>query len=153
MIGIQNIVDMVKEDVINLLLDQKEQPFKIYIPKSTQLFSSTNRDIAIDYAMLAYAGQLLKNSSDKFDYEYISPDKHKSVLFEIYTKNIEKLADAILEISYGYNNESDDVDEMFFHENAEQFLDDVNTEKLIPSCPDFIDDYNEYIEEEDGLNE
>jgi hypothetical protein len=149
MIEIQNIADMKEEDIVNLLLEQKKQPFEIYIPKSTQLYSSTNRDIAIDYAMIAYGGQLLKNASDKFEYDSVSVIEHKSILFEISTDDIPKLAKAIFEISLGYDNEHEDYDEIYYHENVEQFLDDSNNNQIIPACPDFVEIYNEYIEEEE----
>lgn len=149
MIEIQNIREMTEEDITNILLDQKKQSFEIYIPKSTQLYSSANRDIAIDYAMIAYSGQLLKDASDGFEYNPVSVAEHKSVLFEISGNDIPKLAKAILEISIGYNNEHEDYDELYFHENVEQFLENSNNNQIIPACPDFVEIYNEYIEEEE----
>lgn len=153
MIEIQNIVEMTEEDILNLLLAEKEQPFEIYVPKSTQLYSSTNRDIAIDYAMLAYSGQLLKDASNKFEYDSVSVENHGSVLFEVWAEDIPKLSEAILEISIGYNNEHEDYDDFYFHENVEQFLDDSNNNQIIPACPDFVEIYNEYIEDEDDEDE
>ena len=149
MIEIQNIIEMTEEDIFNLLLNEKKQSFEIYVPKSTQLYSSTNQDIAIDYAMLAYSGQLLKDASNEFDYDSVSVANNASVLFEVSAADIPKLLKAILEISIGYNNEHEDYDDFYFHENVEQFLDDSNNNQIIPACPDFVEIYNEYIEEED----
>lgn len=144
MIEIQDIKNHSVEDIIDLLLDEKVQPFKIYVPKSTVLFSSTNEDIANDYAMLAYAGQKLSDSSDNLDYEYISPNIHSSVCFTISTKNIEKLATAIYEVSLGYNNEAEE--EVIYLDEAYQFIDDVENLKVVPACKEFIEDYNMYNE-------
>jgi hypothetical protein len=149
MIEIQNIREMTEEDIANLLLDQKKQPFEIYITKSTQLYSSTNEDIAIDYAMLAYSGQLLKDVSDGFVYDSVGVAEHKSILFEVSGNDIPKLAKAILEISIGYNNEHEDYDDFYYHDNVEQFLEYSNNNHIIPACPDFLEIYNEYIEEEE----
>jgi len=104
MIEIQKISNATIEDLLNLLFAEKEQPFEIYVPKSTQLFASTNEDIATDYAMLAFAGQKLSEIADEFSYNYVSPTNHDSVLFEIKTDDIKQLAETILFISYGYNN-------------------------------------------------
>jgi hypothetical protein len=149
MIEIQNIIKMTEEDIFNLLLDEKEQPFEIYVPKSTQLYSSTNRDIAVDYAMLAYSGQLLKDASNEFEYDSVSVASHISILFEVSVDDIPKLSKAILEISLGYNNEHEDYDDFYYHKNVEQFLDDSNNNQIIPACPDFVEIYNEYIEDDE----
>lgn len=149
MIEIQNITEMTEEDILNLLLNEKKGSFEIYVPKTTQLYSSTNQDIAIDYAMIAYSGQLLKEASDKFEYDSVDVAEHKSILFEVSGNDIPKLAKAILEISIGYDNEHEDYDDFYYHENVEQFLDDSNNNRIIPACPDFVEIYNEYIEEEE----
>lgn len=144
---------MTEEDIVDLLLDQKKQPFEIYIPKTTQLYSSTNRDIAIDYAMIAYGGQLLKDASDNFEYDSVNIAENKNILFEISTDDIPKLANAILEISIGYNNEHKDYDEIYYHESVQQFLDDSNNNQIVPACPDFVEIYNEYIDEDEDDGE
>lgn len=151
MIEIQDIIDKNERDIIDLLLDEKEQPFEIYVPKSTVLFGSTSSDIADDYAMLAFAGQKLSEVAEEFDYNYVSPSDHESVLFEVTTKDIQSLAKAILYISYGYNNESDG-DEVFYLDEVYDFIEKVNSGEVNPICEDFIEDFNEYykeIEEDD----
>lgn len=156
MIELQNITEMTEEDILNLLLNEKKQSFEIYVPKSTQLYSSTNQDIAIDYAMLAYSGQLLKNASNEFEYDSVGVENHTNVLFEVSVDDIPKLSKAILEISIGYNNEHEDYDDFYYHENVEQFLDDSNNNQIITACPDFVEIYNEYIdidEDEGGEDE
>lgn len=113
MIELQEIKTTNIEKIIDILLDQKLQPFQIYAPKSTQLGFSRQSAIAEDYALLAYVGQQLKDVSDEFSYEYVSPNEHKSILFEVKTRDIEKLAKILLELSYNFNNEPDSDD--FFH--------------------------------------
>lgn len=145
MIEIQNIIDKDEKEIINLLLNEKEQPFEIYIPKSTKLYFSESSEIANDYAMLAYAGQRLSEVAQEFDYWYVSPVDHKSVLFEITAKDIELLANTILYLSDGYNNPSEDgfsyIDEVY------SFIEKVKSKEIIPICPDFIEDYEEYSRE------
>jgi hypothetical protein len=42
MIEIQKIKNVTTEEITNLLLDEKEQPFEIYVPKSTLLAFNSN---------------------------------------------------------------------------------------------------------------
>jgi len=145
MIEIQNIRTNSIDDIVDRLLDEKTQPFEIYVPKSTQTFASSNRDIANDYAMLAYAGQKLNDVADDFTYYYVSPSAHESVLFEIKTSNIKQLAETILHISYGYGNDPDG-DEIDYLDDIYDFIEKAVTGKVAPICPDFVDDYQEYNE-------
>lgn len=146
MIEIQDISNTTIDDLVNILLDEKMQPFEIYVPKSTQLFASTYEDIANEYAMLAFAGQKLSEVADEFSYYYVSSTDHKSVLFEIKTKDIKQLAETILFISYGYDNEPED-EEIYYLDEVYDFIEKVKSDKIIPVCPDFIEDYQEYIEQ------
>lgn len=143
MIEIQNISNATIDDLVNLLLDEKTQPFEIYVPKSTQLFASSNENIANDYAMLAFAGQKLNEVADEFSYDYVSPSDHDSVLFEIKAKDIKALAEVILFISYGYNNESEG-EEVYYSDEVYDFIEKVEGGKVVPVCPDFIEDYQKY---------
>lgn len=141
MIEIQDINHKTLDDIYTLLLNNKNRSFEIYVPKSTQLFASSSEDIAIDYAMLAYAGQKLSDVSDEFSYNYVSPSNHESVLFEVKTNDINKLAKAIINISYGYNNESDDI---VYLDEIYDFLEQVESGITTPVCIEFIDDYKTY---------
>ena len=153
MIEIQDLEGLDKEGIINLILKQKSQEIDFYIYKDTQQFFSENMDIAIDYANLAYSGQLLYDITDKFEYEEVSPVMGGDVLFKIKYKNIEDLANVLLEISYGYVNDEDD--ESNFPELASSYIDDA-AEGLIPkvACPYFVEVYKEFsIEENDEEDE
>lgn len=141
MIEIQDIQTNDINNIIDLLLDEGKQPFEIYIPKSTQAFASSNNNIANDYAMLAFAGQKLNEVAHDFEYYYVSPSDHSSVLFEIKTDNIKQLAETILNISYGYDNESEGGD---YLDEVSDFIEKVVSGKIAPTCPDFIEDYQEY---------
>ena len=149
MIEIQDIRTNSVDDIINRLLDEKTQPFEIYVPKSTQLFASTYEDIANDYAMLAFAGQKLNEIADEFSYYYVSPSDHESILFEVKTNDINQLAKAILFLSFGYSNEPQD-EEIIYFDDVYDFIEKVDTGEIIPACPDFIEDYQEYREQVDG---
>lgn len=147
MLDFQNLQNLNKEQIVSLLLEQKSQPFEICIPKSTQKFFSEREDIAIDYAELAYSGQRLSDISENFEYEKVSPENHESVLFTISTSDLRKLAETLLEISYGYINDPED-EEFFFAESVEEFLGDVENSKIVPACPYFIEIYKEFLIEE-----
>jgi hypothetical protein len=152
MIEIQKIKNLTTEDIINLLSDEKMQPFELYVPKSTQLFFSSNENIADDYAMLAFAGQKLSEIADEFSYSYISPANHDSVLFKIKTSDIKQLSEVILFISFGYNNEPEN-EEIYYLDNVYDFIDKVNAGEIIPVCPDFVKNYREYstqVDEDDS---
>jgi hypothetical protein len=71
---------------------------------------------------------------------------HESVLFEVETNNIKQLAETLLYISYGYSNDPED-EEICYLDDVYDFIEKVNTEKIIPSCPDFIEDYQEHSEQ------
>lgn len=143
MIELQDIRTNNVDDIINLLLEEEQQPFEIYAPKSIQLYLSTSEDIANDYAMLAYTGQKLNEVADEFSYYYVSPSEHESVLFEIKTNNIKQLAEAILNLSYGYSNEPDG-EEKYYLADVYDFIEKVLKNEIIPVCSDFIEDYQEY---------
>lgn len=140
MIEIQNLRDLTHEDVVNLLLEQKKQPFEIYVPKETQLYNSDREAISDDYAMLAYSGHLLSRVADKFEYEEVQPHDHDSVLFEIETKNIENLANTLLHISYGYVNDHPDDTDFSYISEASDYLFEVE-EGIIKdiACPYFVE--------------
>jgi hypothetical protein len=152
MIEIQEIRTSNIQEIVDMLLEQKFQPFEIYAPKSTQLHFSEQTAIANDYALLAYVGQRLKEVSDEFSYEYVSPNEHESVLFEVKTNNIEKLAETLLELSYNFNNEPDS-DEYIPFEDVYDFIDKVQALEIIPACPDFIEDFKEFADEHEEKSE
>lgn len=145
MIEIQEIRTSNIQEIMDMLLGKKFQSFEIYAPKSTQLAFSGQFAIANDYALLAYVGQRLKDISDEFFYRYVSPNEHESVLFEVKTNNIEKLAETLLELSYNFNNEPDS-DEYIPFEGVHDFIDKVQTLEIIPACPDFIEDFKEFVD-------
>lgn len=145
MIEIQNINSNKLEDIINLLLDKQEQPFEIYFPKYTLLYSSTNEDIADDYARLAYVGHRLNQSSDHINYEVVYPHDHDSVLFEVTTKSLNQLAELLLELSYLYENSDEETNEEYnYWDDVYQYIDDVECKKHIPYCSEFIEIYIEF---------
>lgn len=154
MIEIQDLQGKTKSEIIDLILEQGSNSFEIYVPKSTQLYFSEKEAIAIDYNNLAYAGHLLKEISDSFNYEEVSPEDHESVLFDIETSNLEGLAEALFEISFGYvNDEEDEVyqdieDDCEFNMNADQYLSDVAEGKINEvACPYFCEIAQQFFDE------
>lgn len=145
MIEIQQLRELDLEQVINLLLEEKSQPYNIYIPKETQEFFSDREAISSDYANLAYSGQLLFNISEKFEYEEVSPTMHESVLFTIEAKNIESLASVLLHISYGYGNDHPEDDEFSYIEESLNYLGEIEHRDIKKiACPYFVDISKEF---------
>lgn len=145
MIEIQQLQNLELEQVINLLLEEKKQPFKIYVPKETQQFFSEREAIAADYANLAYAGQLLHDVSFEFDYEQVSPDLHESVCFNLKAIDIEILAQVLLEISFGYVNGHNEGEEYSYVEEASDYLFKANQGEISKiACPYFVNVSNEF---------
>lgn len=147
MLDLQELQNLTEGQIVELLLKQNLQPFEIYIPKSTQKYFSDPESIAIEYAELAYAGQRLSDISDSFEYEEVKPEDHESVLFKISISDLKKLAGTLLEISYGYINDSPD-EEFIYAELVEEFLGDVEDSKIVPVCPYFIEVYKEFMADE-----
>ncbi|KYH05860.1 hypothetical protein A1704_12260 [Chryseobacterium cucumeris] len=144
MIEIQDIKTNNNNDIVNLLLDE-EQPFDIYFPKYTILFSSTNEDIAYDYARLAYVGYKLNLLSDNINYDVVHPHDHSSISFEITTKNIDSLASLLLELSYLYENDDESDLEYNFWDDVFQYIYEVENNISPPTCPEFIEIYHEFV--------
>jgi len=145
MIEIQDIENKSLQDIIDLLLDQKRQPFIIYVPKNTQQGFNNLQDITDDYATIAYCGELMNKVADKFSFTKISPQEHKSVKFLIETNKIEELAQTLLNISKGFNN-IQDGEEGLFDEDMRQFLQDIEKKKTTPVCNYYFLTFLEYKE-------
>lgn len=143
MIEIQLLEGLDKDDIYDLLLSEGK-PFHIFVPKETQLFYSSNNDIASDYAYLAYAGQRLAEISNSFNYEQIPPSAHESVEFILNVDNMDQLAEVLLEISYGYGNDPEKEDFSYFEIVAE-FMDKVDDAEITPACPYFVKIHKEYV--------
>lgn len=146
MIELQNIQNKNREEVIDLLLDEKKMPFEVFIPKTTVQFSSSNQDIARDYGALCYCGHLLNEASDSFEYDFVQPNNFSSVLFTVSAKEFTNLADAILEISKGFANIEDEEEEIEFMENMSQYLSDIETGTRQVACAEFYEVFKEFQE-------
>lgn len=147
MIEIQDLEEMDLEDVIEML-KQEEQSYEIYVPKHTRQFFSSNEDIAMDYADLAYSGQLLFDISTEFEYDEVSPHEHESVLFTIKVSDIELLATTLLHISYGYCNDHPDDPDFCYSDNSSDYLYQVEEGKIKNvACPYFIETSKEFMED------
>lgn len=151
MIDVLTLQGKTQTEVIDLILDHGTQPIEVSVPKNTQAFFSDRDDIALDYAFLAYAGQLLHDVADTFEYEKVSPDLHASVVFSVTTTRMTELADVLMDIFLGYGSnqyedEDDvqDIEEQVFVLRIEHFMDEVKAKKLKPACKYFYDMSVEY---------
>jgi len=131
--------------ILKLVNEQDLENLEVYLPKSTQLYFSEMNAIADDYAHAAYSGQLLAEISSYFSYDEIGPELHQNIGFKVKVNNVEKLAQTILEISYFYVNEREGEPEELNFELIEEFMDNIETYKLKPACPFFLDVYNDIL--------
>lgn len=145
MIEIQDIKANRKEEVIDLLRKENSNSYEFHVTKSTLLYSSTNLEIAIEYANLAFVGEQLAQVSDEFSYRYVSASEGEKVLYKITTSETDKLAEVLLLVSLGYTNPNGDV--IDFLEKVEDFIDKVRKGVITPVCPDFMEEYENYLEE------
>lgn len=135
------------DDIIDLLEKEEDGSYIIFVPKTTQRFFSSSEDIANDYAKAAFAGQKLKEISEEFDYDSVTPDEHESISFTIKGVEEEVLAETLLEISYHYVNEPEDAIATIDELNC--FVEEVESGKIEAACPDFIDYYYEFVGDEE----
>ncbi len=125
-------------DEIKTIVNTESVKIEVYVPKKTQTYFSDPVSIAYDYANLAYAGQLLSDASVEFDYNFVIPEVHESVLFEITPIDRYKFSQVLFDIAGLYHSADDGLD-------VEEFLEQVELSEIECACPDFIEVYNEYI--------
>lgn len=145
---LQNITDIVK--IKAMLVPKEHGNFEVYVPKSTREYFSDPSAIAMDYALLAFAGQKLQEVAGSLSYVFISPDLHESVPFIVGDADAEDLANVLLELSYyyGFNDYGDD--EEFSYMDIDQFVSDVNSGFIEAACPDFVAVSNEFFRRDEG---
>lgn len=143
MIHINQLQNLSKEQIVDVLLDQKIQPFKICVPKESSLFNSESREISIEYLHLAFCGQQLSNVSDEFSYNHVQPSERNDICFKVRTNNLELLSDVLLDISYGYVN--DHEDDFYFPELVAEFEGNIEMEGYEVACPEFVKYYREFM--------
>jgi len=147
MIQLQDLKGLSKEEIVDLILDQKQQPFEIYIFKSTKKHFSDPRAIWLDYLYLSYTGQMLYNIANEFSYKEVPPEDHESVLFLIRVNDINELAETLLDICCGYENNPENG-EFDYVVSAGEYLAEVESGEIKPACPYFIKVIKEIAAEE-----
>lgn len=149
MIEINDFSGLTLDDIKNLVDSNSSDRYEVYVPKSTQKFFSDPRDIATDYACAAYAGQLINEISNSFDYDLVIPDLHDSIAFNFETVDKNNLVKTLYKLSclYGFNEnpDSDDID--YDYEEMWQFIDDALGGKVKVACPYFIEIFTEFSNE------
>lgn len=143
MFDIEDLKDKTVDEIVDLLLEQQSQPFEFVIPKGTQQFFSESDAVAAEYINLAYVGQRLHDISTSFDYSELAPAESGNIFFRVTTSNFKELAETLLEISYGYVNDSDDP-EFIYAELVEDFLRKIENATIIPACPYLVQTYKEF---------
>ncbi|HLP52243.1 MAG TPA: hypothetical protein VK154_15245 [Chitinophagales bacterium] len=149
-ISIEDFDGYKEDDFLEYLKTQETDSFEIDIPKPSELFNTTNNDIALDYLLAAYVGQELSKISSKFEYYYIEPAEPGSFVFSITTNKLSELAQLLFKVSIMANGQREDDDELVSFDcwsDVHGFADDIDTIK--PACPEFVRDYKEYFTPED----
>ena len=133
---------------IELLLEDTLQ-VEVSIPKTTQLYFSSNGNISIDYAFAAFAGQKLAEASSSFEFQNLEPHERKNFLFELGVTDSSKLANAIYQLSILFNDpDDDDLERDFESEDVWNFIDEVKAGDIVPVCPYYVEVCEEYRKEE-----
>jgi len=130
---------------ISELIDSEDEVIEVYVPKSSKLYFSERHDIAYDYIQAAYAGQKLSEISTFFEYEEVPPAIHENILLQIKVADKDILSAIIMDLTYLYDvNEDPEADEFEQLEIISGFEGDIETEKIIPACPYFIEVWKEF---------
>jgi hypothetical protein len=130
-----------KEEFINLykfILSEEGNEFEILLP--------TDAGVAlIDYGYSAYAGELLSEIADSFEYFVPLKGKEQTLFFRISVTDKEKLVDVLHFILMGYcGGKNDDK----YSESAVQHFEDVISDKKDSVCPRIIIKLQKEMEEE-----
>ncbi len=150
MIDIVALKDFSSTQISELVDSEAGEIIEVHVPKTSKLYFSERQDIAYDYILAAYAGQKLSEISFFFEYEEVPPALHESILFQIKVADKDVLALVIMDLTYLYDiNEDSEADEIEQLENISEFEGDIETKKIIPACPYFIEVWKEFNLEED----
>jgi len=150
MIDIVTLKDFSSTQISELVDSEAGEIIEVYVPKTSKLYFSERHDIAYDYILAAYAGQKLSEISFFFEYEEVPPALHESILFQIKVADKDVLASLIMDLTYLYDiNEDPEADEIEQLENISEFEGDIETKKITPACPYFIEVWKEFNLEED----
>ncbi len=152
MIALPDLEGISREELVDILLNEKPQLLEICIYKRTVQFSTAPIEISYEYGELAYSGQRLNDTAHEFSYEEITPDVSGYVMFTVRTDNIDQLADTILDLAYlyGYISHPDDNYAEELQQSVTDYLYQVKGGALIPACPYFIQMCNQFCEEDEG---
>lgn len=134
----------------SFLEENNDDIFEIFIPKDTTLFYSSNNDLAWEFAIGAYVGEILKKISTEFSYTgapIATPDRFS---YRIKTKSTGTLAVSLLNISsvFGNSEISEPID---FACEISAFLEDPSNKEV--ACKDLFDIALEYAFDNGSGNE
>ena len=125
-IPIDELADYDFKTIYDYLLSQQQTSFEILIPKENALGKDDQFYVFLDYYLAAYAGEKLAEVATVFSYYVPSVNQVSQFKFELEVSDIEKLADVLYSIVYGYYDPGDDGDDGFsFYEKAAQFHQDA----------------------------
>jgi hypothetical protein len=131
-----------KEEFVSLykfILSQESNEFEITL--------TTNSDMALwDYGFSAYAGELLWEIADRFEYHVPERGIERAHFFTVEVSDREKLVDVLQFVLNGYTGEDD---EKYTNAALEHFI-DVNEGRKDSVCPGIIKKLQKELMEEEG---
>ena len=145
MIYIDDIYDLSPGEIVNVLLDENQQPIKLQLPIIATFGYLVPEHIPYDYLQAAYAGELFHAVADKMTYDYVAPfGEDTCIPFTLYFSNIEGMAQAIFEATLLFYNTWPGEELVRCWESIDAFEQQIKKTPENVVCRDFVCTYLEY---------
>lgn len=153
MIDITDLEDITVDGAQALINEEKSELIKIAVPKSSQHYFSEPTNVAWDYAFAAYAGQELIKAGTMTEYKFPGPNEFESYFFTIKVADKGEFAKIIYNLSClnGFTEDGKYTDGQSF-ECVEQFIYEVEINKVSPLFPELIAIFKEFRPEQDDTS-
>jgi hypothetical protein len=151
-IEVKSFVGYKAEDFEEFLKAQETNTFVISFPRDSELFRSSNNDIADDYLVATYIGQELSKLATQFDYDYLSPAESGSFVFYVTALRLEDLSEILYQASILVNGPDEDEGMISLDcwSHVHDLADKLGSTTI--ACPEFADDFIEYFTPEKDDN-
>jgi hypothetical protein len=145
MIDIAELENITIDNLLTLIHNENNELIEIALPKSSQQYFSEPAALALDYAFAAYSAQELSNAGIIVKHDLPEPSQFQSYLFTVQIADKQLLAEVIYKLAclYGFT-EYDDYEEGQGLEDVNQFIYEIDNNKIIPLFPQLIDVFKEY---------
>ncbi|MBS1744244.1 MAG: hypothetical protein JST81_14535 [Bacteroidetes bacterium] len=146
-INLKDLYNVNQQNIYVLLLNAQTQHFEIIIPKTHNPVDDDEFLIFWEYHIIAYAGQQLSDMSTEFTYNIPFPNSTKHFVFEIKTKEFEKLAELLYMIQNCFYNEDHLDSTIDFQFKASQYFNDAFDNKIESATWGLLASANNFLSE------